>query len=68
MSFTKIIIEKDPQGKSLRFAWFATEDRDTIVELLRLHTYNWAGYVLRTYLMGYTYDDLDEVDEEEDPL
>ena len=31
MKFTKIVIDKDPHGKSLRFAWFASDDKDTII-------------------------------------
>ncbi len=54
---SKIAIEYDIKGNSMRRAWFQGTNRDHIKQLLHLHNKVWMEHELRTYLMGFTYDD-----------
>lgn len=47
-------------------AWLKTSNKDTIERLLRIHNRPFAGYNLKTYLMGYPYDTLAGEDDEDD--
>ena len=63
---SKIVIDKNYQGENLGQAWFQSTHRDCIIELLKLHKKVWQSHVLRTYLMGFAYDDEDAEDDDDD--
>ncbi len=54
---SKIAVEYDIKGNSQERAWFQGTNRDHIIELLKLHNKVWIGHRLKTYLMGFLYDD-----------
>ena len=63
---SKIIIEKDKKGRIIGRAWFQSSNRDCLKVLLKLHKKKWIEQTLKTFLMGFTYDDeLDGEEEEE---
>ena len=63
---SKIVIDRDNKGENLGQAWFQSTHRESIIELLKLHKKVWSGHVLRTYLMGFAYDDENGEDEVDD--
>jgi hypothetical protein len=64
---SKIVIDMDKQGKPMGQAWFQSTHRASAIEILKWHRKVWAGRVIRTFLMGFAYDDAD-ADEEEDDI
>jgi hypothetical protein len=46
--------------------WLKSSNKDTIERILRIHNRIFAGYHLKTYLMGYPYDTLAEEEDEDD--
>ena len=47
-------------------AWFQSSNRDCLIALLKLHNKRWIDHTLKTYLMGFVYDDELDGDEEEE--
>lgn len=63
---SKIVIDSNNKGENLGQAWFQSTHRDCIIELLKLHKKVWSNHVLRTFLMGFAYDDEEAEDEDDD--
>ena len=54
------------EGKSIGQAWFQTTHRESAKQILKQHRKLWSGHVIRTYLMGFAYDDAEGEDECDD--
>lgn len=61
-----IVIDKNKLGENVGQAWFQSVHRDCIIELIKLHKKVWSSHVLRTFLMGFPYDDERAEDEDDD--
>jgi hypothetical protein len=55
LSESKLVLDRDDQLYSMRIAWLATDNRETIRRILFLHNKNFATYSFKCYLMGYPY-------------
>lgn len=63
---SKIVIDMDKQGKKTGQVWFQSTHRASVIEILKLHKKVWSGHIIRTYLMGFAYDDADGEEEFDD--
>lgn len=61
---SKIIVDMEG-GESTGIAWFSTDNKSVLIELLKLHKKVWIKNMLKTFLMGFTYDDTTEHDDHE---
>jgi len=41
-------------------AYLSTTDKKSVINMIKLHYHVYASYRLKTYLMGYPYDGLDD--------
>lgn len=63
----KVVIDHDKEGYSTGIAWFSSSNRNCLIELIKLHNKEWTHRKLKTYLMGFTYDEgLEYEDDEEE--
>ena len=46
-------------------AWISSKDYYSIQQLIKLHYTIYAGYRIRTYIIGYAYDSLEDYYEED---
>jgi len=61
----KVVIDQDKQGVTTGVVWFSSSNRQCLIELIKLHNKEWIHRKLKTFLMGFTYDEGLEDDEEE---
>lgn len=66
LKYSQLTLERDQRGRSLGVAWIKSNNQPTVAGLLHLHKKRFADYELRTYLMGFTYDNENEMEGHED--
>jgi len=63
---SQLTLERDDRGRSMGIAWIKSNCQSSIVGLLRLQKKRYADYELRSYLMGFTYENENELEGHED--
>ena len=37
MKYSKVVIERDSRGKSMRIGWIVSDDKESLIKALKLH-------------------------------
>lgn len=62
LKFDKLVLEQAKGSKSnLGTAWLSSNDYQTVKQLIMLHYTVYATYKLRTFVMGYPYEQMEDI-------
>ena len=64
LKYDKLIVEKEKGSNfGTGVAYVTSNDYFTLKQLIKLHYHVYASYKLRTYLQGFAYDSMEEIEE-----
>lgn len=63
LNYDKIIVQMDVKSKENKGeAWVSSKDMFTLNQLIKLHYHIYASYKLTTFMQGYAYDSMEEME------